>query len=472
MILQTQAHTLRPLTTAHLAQTMTLLELTGAELRQKIEAELASNPALEVMDNRRCPSCRRPLSTPGLCPICSRKSNSTCDEPIIFVSPYTDFIPRETEDTDEDYAEERWGASSEDLPSYVLQQIAPELVPEDRLLAAHILTSLDDDGLLTVPLIEIARYHHLPLSRINTVLRLIQRAEPVGVGSPSPQEALLVQIDVLSETRPVPLLATRAIQEAMDLLSRHAYNELGRTLGISSKEAQSVANFITDNLNPYPARAHWGDIRLGTEAANTYINPDIIISCSRDLPESPMVVEILSPFAGALRVNPLFRDALSQAPAEKMESWQAHLDRAALLVKCLQQRTHTMIRLMQRIVVLQRNYLLHGDAYLLPITRAQLAVELEVHESTISRAVSGKAVQLPNMRILPLSKFFDRSLHVRTALREIISSEIRPLSDTEIAEQLIQQGYPVARRTVAKYRAMEGILPARFRQSYTISNGP
>lgn len=122
-----------------------------------------------------------------------------------------------------------------------------------------------------------------------------------------------------------------------------------------------------------------------------------------------------------------------------------------------------MTRLMQRIVNLQRHFILHGDAYLLPITRAQLAIELEVHESTVSRAVSGKAVQLPNKRIVPLAKLFDRSLHVRTALREIISSETQPLSDTEIVEKLYQQGHAVARRTVAKYRAMEGILPARFR---------
>lgn len=124
-----------------------------------------------------------------------------------------------------------------------------------------------------------------------------------------------------------------------------------------------------------------------------------------------------------------------------------------------------MVRLMQILVRIQREFILHGDAHLLPLTRAQLALDLELHESTVSRAVSGKAVQLPNNRIIPLDKFFDRSLQVRTALREIIAQEIHPLSDTELAEVLMNQGYPVARRTVAKYRSMEGILPARFRQS-------
>ena len=161
----------------------------------------------------------------------------------------------------------------------------------------------------------------------------------------------------------------------------------------------------------------------------------------------------------------LFKRSLAQAPKEKAEEWQAALDQASLLVKCLQQRNHTLVRLMQRLVVLQRDFILNGDAHLNPVTRARLATELEVHESTVSRAVSGKSLQLPNGRIIPLSKLFDRSLHIRTALRQIIAQERKPLSDTEISELLDKQGYQVARRTVAKYRTMEGILPARFRHA-------
>jgi RNA polymerase sigma-54 factor len=127
-----------------------------------------------------------------------------------------------------------------------------------------------------------------------------------------------------------------------------------------------------------------------------------------------------------------------------------------------------MERLMSRIASLQKEFILHGEGDLKPITRAQLAKELEVHESTISRAVSNKAIQLPNGRIVPFAKFFDRSLHIRTALQGIIANETHPLSDTDLAELLAEQGYNVARRTVAKYRAMEGILPAHLRHA-TIS---
>ena len=119
---------------------------------------------------------------------------------------------------------------------------------------------------------------------------------------------------------------------------------------------------------------------------------------------------------------------------------------------------------MQRLAVIQREFFLHGDAHLLPITRASLAKALDVHESTISRAVSGKAVQLHTGRIIPLAKLFDRSLHIRTALGLIIDQETKPLTDTQLAKLLKEKGFPVARRTVAKYRSMEGILPAHLRQ--------
>ena len=120
---------------------------------------------------------------------------------------------------------------------------------------------------------------------------------------------------------------------------------------------------------------------------------------------------------------------------------------------------------MQRIVTLQRDYILRGEKYIRPITRAQIAETLEVHESTISRAVANKAVQMPNGRIIPLSNFFDRSLNVRTVLREIIAGEAYPLSDSQLADMLAEHGFIVARRTVAKYRSMEGILPANLRHN-------
>src|SRR3990170_4442731 len=138
-----QAPTLRPLTTAHLAQTMALLELPAIELQQKIEAELSRNPALELKDEKHCPICHRILVENRPCPYCNTPKPLPSDEPIIFVSPKQDFFVSSRSETDE-LPEDNVSSAIEDLSSYVMRQIALELDPQDRLLAAHLLTSLNE----------------------------------------------------------------------------------------------------------------------------------------------------------------------------------------------------------------------------------------------------------------------------------------------------------------------------------------
>lgn len=458
---------LKHLTTAHLAQTMTLLALTSDELRQQIETELAANPALEMLEERHCPTCHRPLPPKGPCPVCSHPQTENIDEPVVFISPREDFY-HHSNLAPEDMPEEPLSAAEIDLPTYVLRQIAMELEPDDRRIVAHLLTHLDEDGLLDVSLEEVARYHHVSLAHVQELKRIIQRADPVGVGSATPQEALLVQLDVLGETQEVPPLAKALIRDAMDLISRHQYAEMARLVGAPLRQVERAVQFISENLNPFPARSHWGDVRQpGKGSAQTFHQPDILISYLNDDPDNPLSVEIILPISGTLRINPLFRQVMRQSelPNENREALKSDLERASLFVKCIQQRNHTMQRLMRRVVGMQRDFILRGERYLKPVTRAQLSVELEVHESTISRAVANKAVQLPNKRIIPLAEFFDRSLNVRTVLRDMIANEPRPLSDSELAEMLAKEGFVVARRTVAKYRSMEGILPAHLRQN-------
>lgn len=462
-----QYNVIKPITTAHLAQTMTLLALTSEELRQEIDSALAGNPALELVEERHCPICRRPLPHQGPCPVCSQPVNQAVEEPVVFISPREDFYTHTSSNT-ADIPEEPLSALEVDLPTYVLRQIATELAPEDRKIAVHLLTHLDEDGFLTVDIYEVARYHHVPAARVEAVLRMIHRADPIGVGTTGPQEALLVQIEVLRESQAVPELAERMVREAMDLLSRHQHSELARQFKTNVRTVQQVMTFIGENLNPFPARCHWGDVRQpGTSSAQSYHHPDILISYLNDDPKNPLSVEIILPISGTLRINPLYRQALRQPQLseENREALKEDLEKANLFVKCIQQRNHTMQRLMKRVVSLQRDFIVKGDRYLKPVTRAQISTELEVHESTISRAVANKAVQLPNRRIIPLAEFFDRSLNVRTVLRDIINQETHPLSDTELAILLAKEGYQVARRTVAKYRSMEGILPAHLRQS-------
>ena len=250
-------------------------------------------------------------------------------------------------------------------------------------------------------------------------------------------------------------------------LLKKQYKEISQELDISIHEVINAADYFSKNLNPYPSRAHWGTFRQpAAEENQVYSNPDVIISHINNDPAQPLLVEVIIPYISFLDINPLFTQAIKEASEETRNELRTDYEKANLFIKCLQQRNNTMQRLLERISTLQKEYILKGEKYMHPLTRAQIAQELKVHESTISRAVSSKSVQLPDGRIIPMSLFFDRSLGIRTELKVIISKEKKddPLSDSEITKILSKIGFDIARRTVAKYRLMEGILPAHQRR--------
>ena len=444
---------------------MTLLSLTAAELQQKIDSELANNPALELVEERRCPMCKRLLPPTGPCPICSQPKSENSDDPIVFISPREDFYTGtgtgSGEVPDEPYASEMI-----DLPTYVLKQAAADLKVEDRLIAAYILNHLDEDGFLTITPIEVARYHHRLPSEIQEIIDLLKRCDPVGVCSANPAEAMLAQVDSLSESIEIPGLTREVIRDFLPKVSQHHFPEIARALKSSTQQIQLVANFISENLNPFPARAHWGDVRNpNASGSEAFHQPDVLIYYLNENPSNPLVVEIILPVRGTLKVNQLFKDTLKTVEEEHAVEWKEDIEKASLLIKCIQQRSNAMKLLLEQLVVLQKDYITRGDKNMLPLTRTKIAEELGLHESTISRAVSGKTIQLPNKKIVPMAIFFDRSLSLRTVIKEMIEQEARPLSDSEIKEKLEEDGVSIARRTVAKYRSMEGILPAHLRST-------
>lgn len=454
MLRQVQRQAQRLLTSAHLTQTMSLLHLSADELRESVERELSVNPALEQVEPPACPGCGRALARPRTCPVCAGKN----DEVVVFTAPPEMFGNGVNASGRDPYQE----ADHEDAPeslslaAHLLRQIGPELDPAERPIAAHLLAALDDDGLLASDPAEVAAYFHLPRQRVERARELIQRAEPFGCGSTCPQESLLIQLQIIKENHPIPP-AAEACLLYFGLLARRQFQTLAERTGFGEDEVEAAARFIGANLNPYPARAHWGG---PTPPQPVYRIPDVVISLSGET----LVVEIAQPFAGSLRVNPLFRQALREASPEKLEAWQEDLERAQLLVKCATQRAGAMEQVMTKLARTQREFILHGESKLRPLTRAALASELGLHESTISRAVSGKSVQLPNGRIAPLAMFFEKHLNIRATLRELVRRESQPLTDDELAERLGRAGFAVARRTVSKYRAMEGILPAHLRR--------
>jgi len=135
-------HSLRPITTAHLAQTMALLSLTASELQQQVESELSSNPALEMVDEKRCPTCRRFLPDHGVCPVCSRPQQTMEDAPIVFISS-REVVSGGGEFQENEEREESGATMGEELSTYVFRQIAPDVPAEDRRMAAYMLTHLD-----------------------------------------------------------------------------------------------------------------------------------------------------------------------------------------------------------------------------------------------------------------------------------------------------------------------------------------
>jgi RNA polymerase sigma-54 factor len=303
------------------------------------------------------------------------------------------------------------------------------------------------------------------------VIALIQKVDPVGLASEGPRQALLAQIDLLNNGEDSRSdLARQLLRQFFTELGRKEYDKIAQNCEAGPAEVRKAASFIHDNLNPYPARAYWGSGRQPQAGdSNVFHTPDVMISRNPSAADGPLMVEIFSSISGWLRVNPLFKHAMAGADDGQAEEWSEHLEKANLFVKCIQQRNNTMQRMMTLLATQQSTFILEGARHLKPMTRAQIAEEIGVHESTISRAVANKSVAMPDGRIIPLAKFFDRSLSVRDRIKEIVENETKALTDDQIASLLQEEGIKIARRTVAKYRAVEGILPARLRGARNLS---
>jgi len=464
---QRQFQKIQHQTTAHLAQTMTLLSMNNGELDQEIEKALNENPALEKSSERRCPHCKRVLINDQICPVCSKPKSDNSDDSIVFLSPRSDFYHSKSEYSENTFSPEELSSNTESLAEYVLRQIALDLEEQDRGIAAYLLNILDENGFIQEDEISTAQYFHVPVSRIQKIKSIIKKADPVGVGSSSSKEAMLAQIESLRESQEIPPNLFPIIDEELEKLSKKRYEDIAKRLDISVDEIKEAEKFIIKNLNPFPAHAYWGSTRNPTaDRPEVFSKPDVIIQNLNNDPDMPLVVEIILPYNGSLEINSLYKKAIKAAELESKEELKTDYDKANLFIKCLQQRNNTIQKLMMIISKHQKEFINKGGKYLIPTTRASIAKVLGVHESTVSRAVSNKSIQLPNGRIIPLSKFFDKSLGIRAELTEIIKAEDpeNPLSDTKIRDELKHRGYSVARRTVAKYRSMERILPAYMRK--------
>lgn len=442
---------LRARFTAHLAQTTRLLQLSTAELTALIESELAANPALELVTVGRCAVCGRRLRT-LTCPICDRRP-ARADEALVYLSARSIHSP------DTGFADEIDIRSAETLAEYVRRQIAPALPKADQPIVDYLLGNLDEHGFLIDAPEMCAATLSAPLARVLEVWRLIQRADPPGVGARDVRESLLIQLDSLDAGGADRVLARALIADCWEQLGHRQFRQIANQLRVTPDDVEAATDFIRRNLTPYPAQTFWGS-RRGQPADTMYAEPDVLIHAT---PDGALAIELLSPTAGWLRVNEAFRTALDDCPAADRARLAECIEQADLLVRGLQHRTVTLRRMLEIIARAQRAYLTGDEPDPQPMTRARLAQQLNVHESTVSRAVAGKLIRLPTGRIAPLDHFFDHSLAARRALKTIIADEQHPLTDGELVHHLAAQGHVVARRTVAKYRDIEHIPPAGAR---------
>ena len=464
---QRQFQKIQHQTTAHLAQTMTLLSMNNIELSQEIERALNDNPALELSDERVCPQCNRRIFRGQICPRCSQPKDIISDDSVVFLSSRSDFFEHKGNFNSDDISPEEISSKKEELPTFVLRQIVYDLEEDEQKIAAYLVNLINEDGFILEDDINAAQYFHVPLSRIIKVKKIIQGADPIGIGASSPKEAMLIQLQVLANEQDIPQLTESIVENYLEDLSKKNFDVISKALEIEEENVKEVAEFISKNLNPFPARAYWGSsTNTSADIPETYSKPDVIIRHMNNDPNLPLIIEVILPYGGRLQLNLVYKNALKEANSNQKTELKTDLDKANLFIKCLKQRNNTMRRLMEKISKVQKDFILEGNKHITPLTRAELAKELDVHESTISRAVASKSVQMPDGKIIPMSVFFDRSLGVRSELKDIIENENsnHPMSDTKLANELEKRGYKVARRTVAKYRSMEGILPAYMRK--------
>jgi RNA polymerase sigma-54 factor len=464
---QRHYHKIQPQTTAHLAQTMTLLNMNLGELNQEINRALNENPALVIKEEKHCPSCGSVLHEGQICPICSRPRINSENDSVVFISARGEFTPKGRSEEEENFSDENMGSEEFSLEEYVLRQVISDLEEDERIIAAYILNQLDDDGFFKEDLSDVANYYHVPISKIEAIIRIIQRADPIGIASFSAEEAINAQLKELKDNGTVPEYYLSIAEKFLKQLLKKQYSEISEKLEIPVQKVIEAADYFSKNLNPYPTRAHWGSFRQpGTEENRTYSNPDVIISHLNNDKDQPLLVEVIIPYISFLDINPLYSQAIKESTEETKSELINDYEKANLFIKCLQQRNNTMQRLLEKISTLQKEFIVNGEKFNRPLTRAQIAKDLKVHESTISRAVSSKSVQLPDGKIIPMANFFDRSMGIRAELKEIIANEKKddPLSDSEIVQIFSKKGLKLARRTVAKYRLMEGILPAHQRR--------
>ena len=443
-----------------------LLQLSSQQLTAAIAHERDTNPALEVEERDCCLRCGSALDRRDLrCPVCGHSFTGT--EP----DSTADYEAREGGASagfdDENQDPMMRVAGSQGRAEGLLRALWIACSPDDAELAEYIVGSLDSHGYLPETIVDdAARALDCPRAQVARVVAALQRLEPPGIGARSARECLLIQLRRFAEAGEGRPLAELLVHQYLKPLAFRRFREVAHAIGETPKIIETEWEFIRTHLNPYPAHGFDPDFGELSETASV-IRPDVIIRRR----EQTFEAEVVEERRYDLRVSQEYKRARAQAAAlgcdaNEIAHIRQYLEQAQTFLAALRQRWETMRRVSSALIDMQRDFLERGPSGLVALTRADVTTTVGLHESTVSRATDGKFVLLPNGRTVPFDDFFDGSLPVKKALRELIGQENprRPYSDEQLARLLERQDIKVARRTIAKYREEIGILPSRLRR--------
>ncbi len=454
--------------TPQLQQAIRLLQLSALELEQEVREALEKNPLLEeeggATEDGSDLNGEAQESAPA-------DTAEAADEPSEIEDLTFDTLSSGASDDDGDYNFEGRNSQPPNLSEHLLWQLQMTPFPDrDRLVAIAIIDGIDDDGywladvediLATLPDLE------LGADEIEAVLHRVQNFEPVGVGARDLAECLDLQLKRLDPATPYRDSARRLMSaEHLKLLAQHDYKEIMRVTRLTPDELAGVLELVR-GLNPRPGS-------LVSQTPNTYIVPEILVKKRRGSWRADLNADTMP----RLRINRHYENLMRAARTGSQDRFlQDHLQEARWFLKSLKSRNETLLKVARSIVDRQRAFFDHGPEAMKPLVLHDIADEVGMHESTISRVTSNKYMMTPR-GIFELKFFFSSHVStsdggacsataIRSLIRKIVDQEPcdKPVSDSQIANLLEKQGIQVARRTIAKYREALGIPPSSQRKS-------
>ena len=468
--------------TPQLQQSIRLLQLSTQELNQELETILQENPLLERADRHEDGSAIPDSFIPsGSAPETSTPAPS--DKP--------EEGPRQDDFGGDDYFEfsggGRWeenNSNNEDdndftfqesvslsLRDHLVSQVAlMPLSERDQTLTRFLVDTINDDGYLEQPLEELAELLppelEIDLLELQTALKHIQHLDPPGIGARNLAECLCLQLHALPADTEYLKLALNVAEHHLQLLATRDYARLRKLLQCDDETLKEVQQLITQ-LNPRPGSEF---SKLGSDH---YIQHEITVKKTKGIWIASLNDEVIP----KLRINQLYAGILKRNRDSSSQYLMSQMQEAKWMIKNIQQRFSTILRVSQAIVDRQRNFFEHGDVAMRPLVLREIADELELHESTVSRVTTRKYMLTPR-GVYELKYFFGSHVATEsggacsaTAIRALIKQMVaeenqkKPLSDNQITDILSKQGIVVARRTIAKYRESLNIPAANQRKS-------